>query len=274
MVTCEGSQTSICSWSLKNSFEELNQLRDKYGVSSLHLALAPAMDEGGSDFLDKVKADDWKISCTMVGFPQESYKTLESIRNTGGIMPDDCWETNRQRVIDAIDMTVELGVEFLSFHFGFFSYNEPQQVEKLKARVCELADIAKEKGIVLLMETGQETDADLKKLMEEIQHPAVAINFDPANMILYDNADPVEAVKMLMPWIKHVHIKDALRTEKPGTWGKEVPWGSGQVDSTKFLTALKDAGYNGALAIEREAGETRVADISTAIEILANFKLQ
>lgn len=273
MVTCEGSQISICSWSLKNSFEELNQLRDKWGVSALHLSLAPALEEDGQQFLEKVKAQRWDITSTMVGFPQESYKTLETIRQTGGIMPDDCWETNRQRVIKAIDLTVELGVKYLSFHFGFFSYNEPEKVEILKTRVRQLADIAQEKGIILLMETGQETDHDLKKFLEEMQHPAIAINLDPANMILYDNADPVEAAKTLMPWIKHVHIKDALRTETPGTWGKEVAWGSGQVDSSKFLTAIKKAGYKGAVAIEREAGETRIADISKAIEILTDFKL-
>jgi len=57
----------------------------------------------------------------------------------------------------------------------------------------------------------------------------VAVNFDPANMILYDKGDPIEAVRTLGPWIKHLHVKDATRTEQPGTWGAEVPWGTGQV---------------------------------------------
>ena len=49
-----------------------------------------------------------------------------------------------------------------------------------------------------------------------MDHPSVAVNFDPANMILYDKGDPIEAVRTLSPWIRHLHVKDALRTTTPG----------------------------------------------------------
>ena len=135
-------------------------------------------------------------------------------------------------------------------------------------RIKTTADIAAGSGIMLLMETGQESAADLAGFMKDINHPSVGINFDPANMILYDKGEPIEAVKVLSPWIKHVHIKDATKTEIPGQWGAEVPWGDGQVGSEKFLTALKEIGYEGALAIEREAGNSRIDDITRAVGIL------
>ena len=64
------------------------------------------------------------------------------------------------------------------------------------------------------------------------------------------------------------HIKDAVKTEVPGQWGAEVPWGDGQVGSERFLTALKEIGYEGSLAIEREAGNSRIEDITSAVTIL------
>jgi sugar phosphate isomerase/epimerase len=69
---------------------------------------------------------------------------------------------------------------------------------------------------------------------------------------------------MLGPWIRQVHIKDALRTREPGTWGQEVAVGAGEVNWPAFFAALKHQGFAGDLVIEREAGGQRVTDIRTA----------
>ena len=63
-------------------------------------------------------------------------------------------------------------------------------------------------------------------------------------------------------------FRSALRTREPGTWGREVPWGEGQVGSEAFLLALEEMGFSGALAIEREAGDNRLGDIQLAAERL------
>jgi sugar phosphate isomerase/epimerase len=55
-----------------------------------------------------------------------------------------------------------------------------------------------------------------------------------------------------------------VRTAEPGTWGSEVVVGTGQVDWPAFLGVLDEASYDGALVIEREAGDDRVADILAA----------
>jgi sugar phosphate isomerase/epimerase len=70
-------------------------------------------------------------------------------------------------------------------------------------------------------------------------------------MILYGRANR-STYRGFVSWVRHVHIKDALASPVAGQWGKEVVWGSGHVDSGKFLGKLKELGYNGALAIERE----------------------
>ena len=92
----------------------------------------------------------------------------------------------------------------------------------------------------------------------------MGVNFDPANMILYGKGDPVQAVTELLPYVKQVHVKDALPTKEPGTWGNEVAVGTGAVDWTAFLAVLERGGFRGDFCIEREAGDQRIEDIRTA----------
>jgi len=256
----------ICSWSLNNDLNEVSQTLAEAGISHLHLE-AVALDE----FREAIAQNGWSISCTMVGFPQEDYSTLESIRETGGIMPDDGWEPNRSIVLEAIEKTAEAGVGLLSFHAGFIDHNDAEGYQKFCVRIKELADAAQEKEVVLLMETGQETAEDLRHFLDVVEHPALGVNFDPANMILYGKGDPIEAVKTLAPWIKHVHIKDATASTASGEWGVEVPWGDGEVESRKFIQTLDEIGFSGTLAIEREAGDARADDIKLAVKRLGDL---
>jgi len=274
MINCAGWPVGICSWSLRNNVAEINKIREKTGLNCLHLALKPLMENSDEEYFKMVQNGIWKITSTMVGFPQENYSTLETIRKTGGIIPKDNWEDNKQRVIQAIELTKKLKVEYLSFHFGFLDFSNHSYMEEFKGKVKLLADKAGECGVTILMETGQETAVELRRFMTEINHSALGVNFDPANMILYGKGNPINAVETLIPWVRHVHIKDAIHSGIPGQWGKEVVWGKGEVDSSVFLGKLKEFGYNGALAIEREAGQSRMTDIESAIDRLETYSAQ
>jgi sugar phosphate isomerase/epimerase len=252
---------------MRDNTAELAQLKAEVDISHIHLALAPAFAADGRAYLDAIENQGWQIAATMVGFAQEDYSTLETIRLTGGIVPDDCWQRNKQTVLDAIDMTAGLGAKYLEFHFGFVDMANTALVDRVRL----LADAAAAKGVVLLMETGQETAATLAEFLETLAHPALAVNFDPANMILYGKGEPCHAVKILGRWIRHVHAKDALRSAAAGQWGKEVVWGTGDVGGDSFLKALRATGFHGVLSIEREAGATRLADIKSAAAALQGF---
>ncbi|MCI0499342.1 MAG: sugar phosphate isomerase/epimerase [Planctomycetales bacterium] len=266
-----GSPIGICSWSLQNDFEQINALMKTLAFRHIHLDLRPACKEGGDAYISNVRQRDWTISAAMIGFPQEDYSTLESIRRTGGIVPDDCWPQNRDLFLAAIDRTAQLGVGLLSAHIGFIDPAKPGDYARLLDRVRFLADAADRKNVALLMETGQETAAELRQFLIDLGHPRVGLNFDPANMILYGKGDPIEAVRLLAAWIRHVHIKDAIASQTPNQWGAEVVWGTGQVGADRFLAALKDICYAGAVAVEREAGQTRADDIRSAIRHLTAF---
>lgn len=258
------NKAGICSWSLRNDVEEVAYAMKETGLSRLHLDISAV--EG---FQEPIAQNNWTVGCTMLAFPQEDYSSIASIRETGGIMPDSCWEHNRELALDAIGKTATMGVPYLSTHVGFIDHEDAEGYATFCARLTELADAAQAVGIMLLMETGQESATELLSCLEDLNHPALGVNFDPGNMILYGMGDPVKAVTILAPWIRHVHIKDAIKSPVPGEWGTEVPWGDGEVDCKGFFRTLEEIGYTGVLAIEREAGDARRSDICQAAERMA-----
>ena len=274
-VTAEN--LGVCSWSFQKPLDAVAAEMKKLGLTRIHLALQPFLEGGsrhgaaeGAAALDRVKArlasGEWKLSATMIGFPQEDYSTLDTIKKTGGVVPDDAWEANKKIVVAGAKLSAELKSPVLTLHAGFLDESDPVALKKYTDRVKFIVDTCGEAGVPVAFETGQETAADLAKFMPTVQ--GAGVNFDPANMILYAKGNPVEAVRTLAPWIRHVHLKDAVLTKKPGTWGTEVPWGDGEVDAPRFLAELKAAGYKGNFAIEREGGNDRTGDIALAAKRL------
>jgi len=272
MVKCGSWPVGVCSWSLQKDIAGLAKAMSKIGVEHVHLAVRAALRQDGGQYLAAVRRQNWSITGTMIDFPHEDYSTLESIRLTGGIAPDEYWQQSRTLFAEAAALTARLSVPYLSMHAGFIDLSQAGYARKFYERISELADKAQQSNVMLLLETGQESPDELAEFLEMLDHPAVGVNFDPANVILYDKGDPAEALRVLAPWIKHVHIKDAVRTHEPGTWGTEVPWGQGQVGGDGFLRVLKEVGFSGALAVEREAGDNRFADIRLAVESLGKFE--
>ena len=274
-VTAEN--LGVCSWSFQKPLDDVAAEMKKLGLKRIHLALQPFLEGGsrhgaaeGAAALDRVKArlasGEWKLSATMIGFPQEDYSTLDTIKKTGGVVPDDAWEANKKIVVAGAKLSAELKSPVLTLHAGFLDESDPVALKKYTDRVKFIVDTCGAAGVPVAFETGQETAADLAKFMPTV--PGAGVNFDPANMILYAKGNPVEAVRTLAPWIRHVHLKDAVLTKKPGTWGTEVPWGDGEVDAPRFLAELKAAGYKGNFAIEREGGNDRTGDIALAAKRL------
>jgi L-ribulose-5-phosphate 3-epimerase len=272
MRTCLQWPVSVCSWSFQKDLPTIKSFMDELDITHIQLALLPALQEGGQAYLNMAKQQDWTFSATMINFPCEDYSTLDTIKATGGLAPDHAWEENKKLALGAIELTAELNVEYLMMHFGFIDHSDSRYVAKFYERTRLLADAAQTNCVKILMETGQESAEELKLFLDKMNHPALFVNFDPANMILYDKGVPVDAVKILAPWIRHIHIKDGIRTAVPGTWGEEVPWGTGDVNTEDFLKALAEINFTGALAIEREAGDDRFGDIKMAALRLSDFK--
>jgi sugar phosphate isomerase/epimerase len=142
--------------------------------------------------------------------------------------------------------------------------NQDPAYAKMHHRLELIADVFAARNIDVAFETGQETAAVLLAFLKKLGRRNVGVNFDPANMILYDKENPIEALSDLAGWLKQVHIKDGRRTRVPGTWGDEVAVGEGDVPWDEFFATLRQLNFSGYCCIEREAGQQRVSDIRTA----------
>jgi sugar phosphate isomerase/epimerase len=262
---------ALCSWSTQSKTpRELIANVRQTGLTNIQLALMPLFQNqvvwGDTP---KLLADAGiNVISGMFGCQGEDYSTLDTIRQTGGMIQDHTWDTNWANVQQVAKLAQAMGLSMVSGHAGFLPENKDNpNFDKLASRLTQVAKCFADHGLTLIFETGQETAPTLNQFLDELASRGatnVGINFDPANMLLYSMGDPVQSVIAVGPRVKQVHIKDGLRAEVPGTWGKEVAVGSGQVDWPAFIQALEQVHYTGPLVIEREAGDTRLADIQTA----------
>jgi sugar phosphate isomerase/epimerase len=263
---------AVCSWSLlPTDAHDLVKKVLATGIHRVQLELDPLhlLPKVWGDTERLLREHGISIASGMTRCVGEDYSTLESIRLTGGIAPDSTWAQNLRNIRAAAVLAKKLGLKLVTFHAGFLPPDESHPTfAKMMQRLDEVADIFMVHNIMLGLETGQETATELAALLRKLNHPNIGVNFDPANMILYDKGDPVKALHTLAAWIRQVHIKDARRTQVPGTWGQEVVVGTGEVDWRAFFATFKKVIFNVNLAIEREAGDQRVADTRTARQVV------
>jgi len=267
---------AVCSWSLQpaDPHQLIEGLR-AIGILRVQLALDPLREQPEwADTVALLHQAGIEIVSGMFGTVGEDYTSLDSIHRTGGLVPDATWEENWENVQTNARLAHQLGLKLVTFHAGFLPQDEScPEFEKLQHRIRLVADVFAAQGIDLAFETGQETAQSLRVFLEKLGRVNVGVNFDPANIILYDNGNPIEALRALSSWLKQCHVKDACRTRQPGTWGAEVPVGTGQVDWPAFFELLKEAQFNGHCCIEREAGQQRAADIRVARQFVEKLNV-
>src|SRR4051794_36035300 len=268
-----GHDIGVCSWSLhpRDTTELISRVK-LCGLEHIQLALGPLLDKDdaarGAD-LEQIKASGLKLTATMIGFSGEDYTSIAIIRRTGGFVPDDLWTARRDLALRAGALSAELGVKNLTTHIGFVPPSSDPAYAVMVDRVSNVATSMARDGVNLLIETGQEEASELLQFLNDLNCRNVGVNYDPANMILYGAGDPIEAIKILNRHIQHAHVKDACPSQQPRMqWGKEVAFGTGEVDPLMFLDALDDIDYDGPLCIEREAGSDRIAAVRGAVDAL------
>jgi L-ribulose-5-phosphate 3-epimerase len=264
----------ICSWSLQvKSIPELRRLLDSLGVDVIQIACGDPVHaswDEGEEMPAAARAAGFRITAAMLGFPGEDYTTPQTIKETGGFGNPATRRERMERLQWALRRAKELDTDLLTLHAGFLPEPSDPDRRAFLDTLGQAAALAKEQGVTLGFETGQETADLLRRTLDDLKCDNLKVNFDPANMLLYDMGDPIRAVEILGPDICSVHCKDAIRPTTKGEWGQEVPLGEGQVDMRAFVDALKRAGYRGSLVIEREVGtqEQRVADVAHGIRLL------
>lgn len=186
-----------------------------------------------------------------------------------------------------MELAKELECDVVTTHIGVVPSDPNHDRFKIMQEACfELSRYADSLGSHFAIETGPETSLTLKNFLDSLNSKGVAVNLDPANLVMVTGDDPVQAVYNLKDYIVHTHAKDGVMLQKSNPeyiyksvhpvpeeyfgvkYFEEVPLGTGKVDFKNYLKALEDIGYKGYLTIEREVGANPEADIKTAVEFL------
>lgn len=189
-----------------------------------------------------------------------------------------------------VDIAVKLGTRVITTHIGVVpeDKNDPVYPLMLKS-IRYAAEYSAARGVTFAIETGPEKPEVLRTFIEDVNSKGVGVNLDPANLRMVSCVDPVHAVEVLGKYIVHTHAKDGVNLfpgsaaamygmynpdgtkrvfkEEPAKF-REVPLGQGQVPWDGYLAALKKAGFDGFLTIERECGDDPAGDIKLALNFL------
>ncbi len=184
-----------------------------------------------------------------------------------------------------LELAKELGTDVVTTHIGVIPKDPKHERYLIMQEACRtLAEYADSMDAHFAIETGPETAEVLKAFLDSLESRGVAVNLDPANLVMVTGDDPVKAVYTLRDYIVHTHAKDGVKIfdKDPemvyhlvedalahlGTAFREVPLGEGSVDFPRYLRALDEVGYRGFLTIEREVGERPEQDIGAAVAYL------
>ena len=251
-------------------------------VSALGVRCGQLGLDGKAD-LSAANAARWKkaladagitvVTC-FPGFEGESYASIPTCAATVGFVPAEPRAAREQRAYQASDFARELGVPGLASHVGCLPHDrsDPEYlaVRDLVRRLC---DHCAANGQTFALETGQEPARNLLDFLADVDRENLKINFDPANLILYGEGDPIEALELVKEHVVTVHAKDGAWPTTKGEWGSERPLGQGDVGMERFVAKLKEIGYSGPLTIERVIlGEEQRKDILEAIALLERLR--
>lgn len=144
-----------------------------------------------------------------------------------------------------LELAEILGAENIRL-FSFFTPEEGRDDFKNEVieRIGKFCDIAKGSGICLCHENEKGIFGDVPERCLEIHRalPEIKAIFDPANYVQC-GVDTLKAWEMLAPYVKYLHIKDALED------GSVVPAGKG-AGNLKFI--LGEYAKNGGEAVTLE----------------------
>jgi sugar phosphate isomerase/epimerase len=285
-------QLSLMLSNLKQPFEESLDTVHQLAIPAIHLS---ATREWDPNTCNSQQRRELLVSLRKRGL------VISALSRWGGGVDLGEAEAAEKNIEDA-KRTLEMAADVMAedsgsgiwqAHIGVMprSMNGPRWDSFLRTTEA-IAKHGERVGACLAIETGPEPASVVEKLITTVDSPGLRVNYDPANLILWPalfythervkakygtpatpyekevalrDYEPVEGVKRLGKFTVHTHAKDALVEDGVQ---REVPLGEGWVDWSRYLNLLKESGFDGYLAIEREAGADPVGDVKRAAEFL------
>jgi sugar phosphate isomerase/epimerase len=240
------------------------------GVFEEYLTPAPEGREKSDAIFELLKKYDISVATMFLSYPNQNWANpKEGI----GIVP---LHTRAERMLIScrlMEWCKRYGINSVTCHVGFVPEEKNEFYDRFILDMQQLARFAGSMGQEFLFETGTETAAHLKQTIDDINEPNVGVNFDPANLLIYNNGDPAGVVDLLADKIKVIHCKDANPPAAGEVRGKETVLGAGSTNFTGLLKRLIAGGFNGPCIIERELlpGPEQEKDIKEAVALIKSI---
>jgi sugar phosphate isomerase/epimerase len=251
-------------WADRDDFARVRALDVRFGQLGVPDGVNPAAEEWKAAF----ESAGFTLVTLFAAFEGESYADIPTVCETVGFVPHATRKARELRFLQVSNFAARLGCPAVACHIGCVEEDDAA-MRDLVRRIC---DHAAKHGQMFALETGQERAEPLANFIRAVDRPNLRVNFDPANMIMYGSADPIEALRLLSPWVVSVHMKDGYPppSSDPKALGSERPLGQGKVDVERFIAALREIGFQGQLNVERETEDQdeRWRDIADAVQLL------
>ncbi len=254
-----------------NMVEEFKKLEDigiptcQVSGTAEDMVLRHKLDKVG----DAMAKTSIKVSSIFFVFEGQTYNNKTGPQ-TDGLVPEKHRQARADLTIKAAKILKQLGVRNVTSHVGFIPDDEedPLYIKFIDTmRMVGKALLADDQ--IYCFETGQELPSTLKRTIDHIGTGNMFINLDPANLILYGKADPIDAVAIFGPWVRGMHAKDGVWPNRDESLGHETRLGDGKVNFPLLMRRLKASGFTGPVTIEREiSGPEQIADIKHAMKLL------
>ena len=210
-----------------------------------------------------VEENEVEITTLWTGFSGKPVWNFTEGPSTIGLVPPDKRKTRLKDLKKASKFAEWIDVESLTTHIGFIpeNPNDPVYISLVDV-LKEVARFLEDRGQSFWFETGQETPVSLLRTFEDVGADNFGVNFDPANLLMYGKANPIDALDILGEYVRDVHAKDGEYPKSGYQLGEEKPLGEGRVNFPVLISKLKELNYSGSLTIEREiSGPQQIIDI-------------
>src|SRR5579859_670621 len=242
--------------SLTDSPEESLQRVRSLGFPTCQVSIGDPMslDERMADRLRQA-ADRFEIEVTTIWTHCRGGQIWDFLSGpaTIGLVPVDTRAEALKRLKKGSEFARWVGVPSITTHVGFIPENpgDPQYAP-LVAALKDIAIYCLSNNQHFWFETGQETPTTLLRTIEDIGTDNLGVNLDPANLVMYGKANPVDALDVIGRYVRGVHAKDGEYPTNGRALGVEKALGEGRVNFPVLIPRLKSLGYTGAITIERE----------------------
>jgi sugar phosphate isomerase/epimerase len=131
--------------------------------------------------------------------------------------------------------------------------------------VRELGRRADHRGVRLAVETGPDSGAVVRALLDQLDSPGLAASVDPASLQQHGH-DPAAAARALGPWVVHAYAPGASTTLVRLAGRPDPP-----IDWEEYLGALEESNYRGFLTVWPDTSRPAAAQFAAVRDRVKTF---